>query len=110
MIRSGSSWRVAAYIKETGDWAILSEPVPFDNEPGSERPLYNHLQRSMRYTLDHLGPHGLPLIGRADWNDCLNLNTFSEEPGESFQTTTNRDGKVAESIFIGGCSCWQRKK
>lgn len=93
---------VAAYIKESGDWAILDQPVTFDNEPGSEQPLYEHLRRSMQYTLDRLGPHGLPLIGRADWNDCLNLNTFSSEPGESFQTTTNKDGKVAESVFIAG--------
>lgn len=93
---------VAAYIKETGDWDILDVPVPFDNRPGSEKPLFEHLQRSIQYTLDRLGPHGLPLIGRADWNDCLNLNTFSEEPGESFQTTTNKDGKVAESVFIAG--------
>jgi cellobiose phosphorylase len=93
---------VAAYLKETGDWDILDVPVQYDNQPGSEMPLYEHLQRSIRYTLDRLGPHGLPLIGRADWNDCLNLNTFSETPGESFQTTTNMDGKVAESIFIAG--------
>jgi cellobiose phosphorylase len=93
---------VVAYLKESGDGSILEEPVPYDNRPGSEQPLYEHLQRCLRYTLDRLGPHGLPLIGRADWNDCLNLNTFSEEPGESFQTTTNKDGKVAESVFIGG--------
>lgn len=93
---------VAAYLKESGDWGILDEPVPFDNQPGSEQPLYEHLRRSIQYTLDRPGPHGLPLIGRADWNDCLNLNTFSAEPGESFQTTTNMDGKVAESVFIGG--------
>ncbi|HSP74452.1 MAG TPA: glycosyl hydrolase family 65 protein, partial [Gaiellaceae bacterium] len=93
---------VAAYLKETGDRAILDEPVPYDNEPGSETPLYEHLQRSLRYTLDRLGPHGLPLIGRADWNDCLNLNCFSETPGESFQTTENREGGTAESVFIGG--------
>ncbi|MBE2272291.1 MAG: glycosyl transferase [Anaerolinea sp.] len=93
---------VAAYIKESGDWSILDVLVPFDNQPGSEQPLYEHLRRSIQYTLDRLGPHGLPLIGRADWNDCLNLNTFSDEPGESFQTTTNKDGKVAESIFIAG--------
>ena len=93
---------VAAYLKETGDWDILDEPVVFENRPGAERPLYEHLRRSLRYTLDRLGPHGLPLIGRADWNDCLNLNTFSDTPGESFQTTTNRDGTVAESVFIGG--------
>ena len=92
-----------AYLKETGDWSILSEPVVYENRPGTEQPLAEHLQRSMQYTLDRLGPHGLPLIGRADWNDCLNLNCFSETPGESFQTTENRgEGKIAESVFIAG--------
>ena len=93
---------VAAYLKETGDWSILDELVPYDNQAGSETPLYEHLQRSIQYTLERLGPHGLPLIGRADWNDCLNLNCFSDAPGESFQTTTNKDGRVAESVFIAG--------
>jgi cellobiose phosphorylase len=93
---------VSAYIRETGDWSILDEPVPYDNQPGTETALYEHLQRSLQYTLDRLGPHNLPLIGRADWNDCLNLNTFSEEPGESFQTATHKDGNVAESVFIAG--------
>ena len=93
---------VSAYIKETGDWGILDEAVPYDNAAGSETPLYEHLQRSFRYSLERLGPHGLPLIGRADWNDCLNLNCFSDTPGQSFQTTTNKEGKVAESVFIAG--------
>jgi len=93
---------VSAYIKETGDWSILDELVQYDNQPGSETPLYEHLQRSFQYSLERLGPHGLPLIGRADWNDCLNLNCFSDTPGQSFQTTTNKEGKVAESIFIAG--------
>jgi cellobiose phosphorylase len=93
---------VSAYLKETGDWTILNEPVPYENQVGSEQTLYEHLQRSLRYTLDRLGPHDLPLIGRADWNDCLNLNCFSAEPGESFQTTTNTEGQVAESVFIAG--------
>ncbi len=93
---------VAAYIKETGDWSILDEPTPFDSKPGTEAPLYEHLQCSIQYVLDRIGPHGLPLIGRADWNDCLNLNCFSDIPGQSFQTTTNKEGKVAESVFIGG--------
>jgi len=91
---------VAAYLRETADWTILDAPVSYDNKPGSEKPLYEHLERSLHYTLDRLGPHGLPLIGRADWNDCLNLNCFSDTPGESFQTTTNKDGRVAESVFI----------
>lgn len=93
---------VAAYLKETGGVAILDEPVPWANVVGSETSLYEHLRRSITYTLERLGPQGLPLIGRADWNDCLNLNAFSEAPGESFQTTENRGGGVAESVFIAG--------
>ena len=93
---------VAAYLKETGDAGILDEPLAFDNVPGSEQSLYVHLQRAIEYTLERLGPHGLPLIGRADWNDCLNLNAFSETPGESFQTVQNRTGGSAESVFIAG--------
>ncbi len=93
---------VAAYCKETGDTAILGEPVPYDDLPGRADPLYQHLVRSLGYTLARLGPHGLPLIGRADWNDCLNLNCFSQTPGESFQITENREGGEAESVFIAG--------
>jgi len=91
---------VAAYLKETADWGILAESIPFENKTGTEASLLDHLERCIQYTLDNLGPHGLPLIGRADWNDCLNLNTFSEKSGESFQTTTYQDGKVAESVVI----------
>ena len=92
-----------AYIKETGDFGILDEMVPFDNAPGSEKTLLEHLLISFGYTNRHLGPHGLPLIGRADWNDCLNLNCFSDNPDESFQTTENRtDGSKAESLMIAG--------
>ncbi|WP_028049240.1 GH36-type glycosyl hydrolase domain-containing protein [Cellulomonas sp. URHD0024] len=91
---------VAAYIKETGDAGVLDELVPFDNEPGSEQTLFEHLTRSFEFTVTHRGPHGLPLIGRADWNDCLNLNCFSTTPGESFQTTENQPGGAAESVFI----------
>jgi cellobiose phosphorylase len=91
---------VAAYLKETGDATILDEPVPYDSSPGSETALYEHLQRALAYTLDRLGPHGLPLIGHADWNDCLNLNAFSENPGESFQAAAHSEGGVAESVVI----------
>lgn len=92
-----------AYIKETGDFEILDAPVPFDNEPGSEVPLFDHLTVSFNHVIHNLGPHGLPRIGRADWNDCLNLNCFSDNPDESFQTTENRsEGSKAESLMIAG--------
>lgn len=91
---------VATYLKETGDWSILDENVPFNNDPDNAASLFEHLYRSFRHVINHLGPHGLPLIGRADWNDCLNLNCFSMNPDESFQTTENQKGGVAESVFI----------
>ncbi|MCI6768465.1 GH36-type glycosyl hydrolase domain-containing protein [Porcincola intestinalis] len=92
----------AAYIRETGDFSILDESVPFDNDEATCVPLFEHLTRSFEYTVAHKGPHGLPQIGRADWNDCLNLNCFSDTPGESFQTTGPSEGPIAESVFIGG--------
>lgn len=92
----------AAYIKETGDFSILDEQVPFDNDESLAAPLFEHLTRSFRYIVEHKGPHRLPLIGRADWNDCLNLNCFSDTPGEPFQTTGPSEGPVAESVFIAG--------
>ena len=98
-------WLIAgtsAYVKETGDLSILRETVPFDNDKTVAAPLMEHLKRSFDYTVNHKGPHGLPLIGRADWNDCLNLNCFSEHPGESFQTFGPSEGPVAESVFIAG--------
>ena len=93
---------VSAYLRETGDRSILYEEVPFDCREEDTAPLMEHLRRSLGFTASHKGPHGLPLIGRADWNDCLNLNCFSSEPGESFQTTGPSEGPVAESVFIAG--------
>lgn len=96
-------WLIAgtdAYIRETGDFSILDEAVPFDNDVSLAAPLMEHLHRSFDYIVNHKGPHGLPLIGRADWNDCLNLNCFSAHPGESFQTFGPSEGPVAESVFI----------
>jgi cellobiose phosphorylase len=91
---------VAAYIKETGNWTILDESVPFNNDENNAASLFEHLKRSFYHVVNHKGPHGLPLIGRADWNDCLNLNCFSSNPDESFQTTENQKGGKAESVFI----------
>ena len=92
-----------AYIKETGDFGILDEAVPFDNQEGSEVSLFEHLRISFNHVVENLGPHMLPLIGRADWNDCLNLNCFSWDPNESFQTTENKtEGSQAESLMIAG--------
>jgi cellobiose phosphorylase len=92
-----------SYIKETGDFGILDEQVPFDNDISVARSLFDHLTVSFDHVINNLGPHGLPLIGRADWNDCLNLNCFSNDPNESFQTTENKsEGSKAESVMIAG--------
>lgn len=90
----------AAYIKETGDWSIIEESVPYDNDESKAQSMLHHLRQSFWHVADNVGPHGLPLMGRADWNDCLNLNCFSMTPGESFQTTESKDGKVAESVMV----------
>ena len=98
-------WLIAgtsAYVRESGDTSILTEMVPYDNDMSVATPLMGHLKRSFDYIVNHKGPHNLPLIGRADWNDCLNLNCFSEHPGESFQTFGPSEGPVAESVFIAG--------
>lgn len=93
---------VSAYIKETGDYSVLDETVPYDCDPNNTGSLLEHLTASFYHVVNNLGPHGLPLIGRADWNDCLNLNCFSTEPSEPFQTCSNREGRTAESVFIAG--------
>ncbi|TCS43937.1 GH36-type glycosyl hydrolase domain-containing protein [Reinekea marinisedimentorum] len=93
---------VTVYIKETGDFSILEEQVPYDNDASKATSLFEHLTRSFNFITNNLGEHGLPLIGRADWNDCLNLNCFSMEPNESFQTTENKEGGRAESVMIAG--------
>lgn len=97
---------VTAYIKETGDKSILYEIIGYADDKFLEATLLDHLYTSLRYTMEHRGPHGLPLIGHADWNDCLNLNCFSTTPGESFQLAGHiADDKTAESVMIAGLFC-----
>ena len=98
-------WIIAAtyaYLAETGDYSILKELIPYSSTDKNSASLLEHLKNAFNYTVTHKGPHGLPLIGHADWNDCLNLNCFSTQPGESFQTFQGKDTGVAESIFIAG--------
>lgn len=101
-------YAVAQYIKETGDWSILDEEVPYDNDITRAKPMMDHLTQSFYHIVNNLGPHGLPLAMRADWNDCINLSCFSETPGESFQTSTCakygelKYSRVAESVMVGG--------
>lgn len=102
----------AAYIKETGDYSILDEMVPYRNDDKLAQPMMHHLQQSFYRVVNNVGPHGLPLSMRADWNDCLNLSCFSNTPGESFQTWTSpkygddKYSKVAESLFVATLFCY----
>ncbi len=99
-----------AYIKETGDYSILEEKIPYNCDENRLGTMEEHLWKAFNHTVENLGPHGLPLIGRADWNDCLNLNCFSANPDESFQTCDNRKGRVAESVFIAGLFVYAGKE
>jgi len=92
---------VSAYIRETGQLDFLDAIARFEDVPDGGATMRDHLEASLRYTLDRLGAHGLPLIGRADWNDCLNLNAHSTDPDESFQTAPMRSSGRAESVMIG---------
>ncbi|NQU39658.1 MAG: glycosyl transferase [Lentisphaerae bacterium] len=91
-----------SYIKETGDFSILEAPAGYADRPVAGTDLLHHLETSIAYTMKKRGPHGLPLIGHADWNDCLNLNCFSTEPNESFQTAGDVRDSKAESVMIAG--------
>lgn len=71
---------VAAYIKETGDYGILDAKVPYDNDESKAQTMMHHLKQSFYHVAENVGPHGLPLAMRADWNDCINLSCFSSEP------------------------------
>lgn len=67
---------VYKYVAETGDKAFLDEVIPFANK--DEGTVYEHLKRAVQFSLDHLGPHGLPAGLYADWNDCLRLGANGE--------------------------------
>ena len=103
---------VAAYIKETGDVSILDEKVPYENKDELADTMLDHMKRAFYHVCNKVGPHGLPLSGRADWNDCLNLSCFSDKPGQSFQTYTSpKYGDIgysltAESVMIAGMFCF----
>ncbi|MDO5124814.1 MAG: glycosyl transferase [Ruminococcus sp.] len=96
----------AQYIKETGDYAILDEMVPYDNDESKAQTMMHHLKQSFWHVVNNVGPHGLPLAMRADWNDCINLSCFSDTSGESFQTYTSpkygedKYSHIAESVFV----------
>ena len=64
------------YISETGNLDFLDEIIPFADK--EEDTVYGHLQRAIQFSLDHLGPHGMPAGLYADWNDCLRLGADGE--------------------------------
>lgn len=75
---------VANYLKETGNISFLDKSIPFydkDKHSGKAKEagsVWEHLCRSLRFTWNNRGQHGLPLLGFADWNDTVNLPTGAE--------------------------------
>ena len=67
---------VYKYIAESGNIGFLDEVIPFANK--DEGTVYEHLKRAIGFSLNHLGPHGLPAGLHADWNDCLRLGANGE--------------------------------
>ena len=74
---------VYKYIAQTGHFSFLDEVLPFANR--DERTVYEHLRRAILFSLNHLGPHGMPAGLYADWNDCLRLGENGESSFVAFQ-------------------------
>ena len=74
---------VYKYIAETGNTAFLDEVIPFANQ--GEGTVYEHLKRALDFSMNHLGPHGMPAGLYADWNDCLRLGADGESSFVAFQ-------------------------
>ena len=74
---------VYKYLAETGDLAFLDEVIPYANKGAAT--VYEHLQRAIDFSLEHLGPHGMPAGLYADWNDCLRLGAEGESSFVAFQ-------------------------
>ena len=74
---------VYKYVAETGNLSFLDEVIPYANK--GEDTVYDHLKRAIDFSLDHLGPHGMPAGLHADWNDCLRLGKNGESTFVAFQ-------------------------
>lgn len=74
---------VYKYISESGDTTFLDETIPYANK--GEDSVYGHLKRAIDFSLDHMGPHGMPAGLYADWNDCLRLGKAGESTFVAFQ-------------------------
>lgn len=67
---------VYKYVSESGNLAFIDEVIPFANK--DEGTVYEHLKRAIDFSMNHLGPHGMPAGLYADWNDCLRLGKDGE--------------------------------
>lgn len=70
----GAAWipaTIAAYLKESGDFDILQEVVPYYRSDKVDTVL-GHMQNGLRFLTENSGEHGLVLWGGGDWNDSLN--------------------------------------
>jgi cellobiose phosphorylase len=71
---------VTEYVKETGEPGILEAVESFAD--GGSGTILDHLRAVVRFAEARLGPHGLPIFGRGDWNDTLDY-IGGDEGGES---------------------------
>lgn len=80
MYMDSSSWiadALVTYLKETGDFALLDEQVPFfdmdrqEPDESNRGTVYDHAMRAVRSLVNSAGFHGLCRIGYGDWNDAL---------------------------------------
>ena len=67
---------VYKYVSESGNLEFIDEVIPFANK--DEGTVYEHLKRAIDFSMNHLGPHGMPAGLYADWNDCLRLGKDGE--------------------------------
>jgi cellobiose phosphorylase len=95
-------WQIlstASYLRETADLGLLNEKVPYDD--GSKSSYYEHLSRAMAYSWDNCGPHGLPKIFKADWNDCMNLDQGKVEAGKMKECRS--ESVMVAQMFVKAC-------
>lgn len=67
---------IKKYIDETGDINFLNEVIPYATH--GEGTVYNHLQRAIDFSMNHMAAHGMPAGLHADWNDCLRMGAQGE--------------------------------
>ncbi len=96
---------VGRYVALTGDSSILAAKTATADRNGTERTLFATLVAALRYSTEiSVGPHGIPLLDLADWNDCLKIDRAYVN-GPEKERIWKKEGKYAsrgvESVMNG---------